>query len=323
LSLKVIPLAAESLGVRSMCTYVETPDLRVLIDPGASLGMRFGLLPHPREYEALREARGRLACYADMASVVTISHYHYDHATPTFTDYVWNLSDLDVARQLYRGKVVLAKDHRSTVNPSQRRRGWILKDRTEGAVKSFEPADGRVFIFEGTTLRFSTPVFHGERNTPLGWVLMLSIQHGGEVFVHASDIQGPIVSETAEMLLKDEANLVYLGGPPTYLVDYRLRREAASKAFDNMSRIAEKVPTLLVDHHLLRDGGRSQGFEKVISTSEKAGHKVLTAAEFLGLENSFLEARRRELYKEYPPSEEFLRWTKLPERERMRTPPPL
>ena len=54
LNFKIIPLAAESLGVRSMCTYVETPDLRILIDPGVSLGPRFGLLPHPKEYEAIR-----------------------------------------------------------------------------------------------------------------------------------------------------------------------------------------------------------------------------------------------------------------------------
>jgi len=321
--LEFIPLAAESLGLRSMCTYVETPDIRILIDPGASLGFRFGLLPHPREYRALREARERLARYADMASVVTISHYHYDHATPTYTDCVWNLCDLGVARQLYQGKVVLAKDYRNMVNPSQRRRGWMLKDRIEGVVKSFEHADGRAFTFGGTTLRFSEPVPHGERDTPLGWVLMLSVEYGGERFVHASDIQGPMVDETAEMLIRDEPSLVYLGGPPTYLADYRLKRETVSTAFDNMSRIVEKVPTVVVDHHLLREGGRPQGFEKVLAVSERVGHRVLTAAEFLGLENQFLEARRRELYKEYPPSEEFLRWTKLPEEERMRTPPPL
>ena len=28
----LVPLAAESFGVRSMCTYVETPDVKVLLD---------------------------------------------------------------------------------------------------------------------------------------------------------------------------------------------------------------------------------------------------------------------------------------------------
>jgi len=323
LRFKFVPLAAESLGVRSMCTYVETPDLRILIDPGVSLGPRFGLLPHPKEYEAIREARKRLARHADMASVVTVSHYHFDHTTPTYTDYVWNLSDLSVARQIYKDKVVLAKDHRSMINTSQRRRGWMLKSMVQEVVKSFEPADGRTFTFGGTTLHFSQPVFHGEQDTLLGWVLMLSIEHGGDLFIHASDIQGPMVAETAEMLIRGDPSFIYLGGPPTYLAEYRFRRDVLSKAFDNLSRIVEKVHTVVVDHHILREGGRPQGFEKVFSASQRVRHRLLTAAEFLGLENEFLEARRRELYEEYPPSEEFLRWMKLPEMERMRTPPPL
>jgi predicted metallo-beta-lactamase superfamily hydrolase len=322
LGFKVTPLAAESLGVRSMCTYVETPDLKILIDPGVSLGPRFGLLPHPIEYEALRQARKRLADHANESSIVTISHYHHDHATPTYTDYLWNFSDLAVATQLYQDKIVLAKDHRNMINPSQRRRGWMLKERIEKVVKSFEPADGQTFTYGNTTLTFSQPVFHGEKDTPLGWVLMLSIEYGGNVFVHASDIQGPMLSETADILFSYEPKLVYLGGPPTYLADYRLRKSVISKAFDNLCRITEKVNTIVVDHHLLREGGKPQGFEKVLAASEKAGHIISTAAEFLGIENSFLEAKRNELYKEYPPSQEFLRWTKLTEETRMRSPPP-
>jgi len=37
-NIKVIPLADESFGVRSMCTYIETPDVKILTDPGVSLG---------------------------------------------------------------------------------------------------------------------------------------------------------------------------------------------------------------------------------------------------------------------------------------------
>ena len=35
--MKVVPLAAESLGVRSMCTYVEAGGTGLLIDPGTTL----------------------------------------------------------------------------------------------------------------------------------------------------------------------------------------------------------------------------------------------------------------------------------------------
>jgi len=44
--MRVIPLAADSLGVRSMATYVEAGGLRLLIDPGATLApRRYGLGP--------------------------------------------------------------------------------------------------------------------------------------------------------------------------------------------------------------------------------------------------------------------------------------
>ena len=44
--MKVVPLAAESLGVRSMATYVEAAGVGLLLDPGASLAAsRFGLPP--------------------------------------------------------------------------------------------------------------------------------------------------------------------------------------------------------------------------------------------------------------------------------------
>ncbi|MEM2459412.1 MAG: hypothetical protein QXG66_04180, partial [Candidatus Bathyarchaeia archaeon] len=74
--LRVVPLAAESLGVRSMCTFVETPNLKILLDAGVSLCPdRFGLPPHPLEYRAIIEARRRISEIAGKADVVTVSHY--------------------------------------------------------------------------------------------------------------------------------------------------------------------------------------------------------------------------------------------------------
>src|SRR3990170_2781622 len=44
--MKIVPLAAESLGVRSVATYVECGATRLVIDPGASLApSRFNLPP--------------------------------------------------------------------------------------------------------------------------------------------------------------------------------------------------------------------------------------------------------------------------------------
>ena len=66
--IKVVPLAEESIGVRSMCTYIETPDTKILIDPGASLApKRNGYPPHPREYQALAECRKKISKTAVLA----------------------------------------------------------------------------------------------------------------------------------------------------------------------------------------------------------------------------------------------------------------
>ena len=78
--MKVIPLAAESLGVRSMATYVEVGRTGILIDPGATLApARFGLPPTEDEWEALRRANDRISAYAARSSFVFVSHYHEDH----------------------------------------------------------------------------------------------------------------------------------------------------------------------------------------------------------------------------------------------------
>ena len=77
---KVIPLAAESLGVRSMATYVEAAGRGILIDPGATLApSRYGLPPAKEEWEALRRVNDRISAYAGRAEIVFVSHYHEDH----------------------------------------------------------------------------------------------------------------------------------------------------------------------------------------------------------------------------------------------------
>ena len=59
-TIKVTPLAAESFGVRSMCTLVETPDVSVLLDAGVSLApYRFNLPPHPVEFQTISRLRQR------------------------------------------------------------------------------------------------------------------------------------------------------------------------------------------------------------------------------------------------------------------------
>lgn len=322
-SIKVRPIAFESLGVRSMCTFVETPDIRILIDPGLSLGPRFSLLPHPEEYRVRNELRRKLLNAAREAEILAITHYHYDHYTPFFNESVWTGSTVEEAETLYDGKDILAKSYRSRINHSQRRRGWLLwKGLSDRGMKAKE-ADGSTFIFGETRLIFSEPVPHGEQDSLLGWVLMLLIERGDERILFTSDIQGPVATTTLGLIRKWTARLVIIGGPPLYLRGYRVSKEAIDRALSNMLSLASFTPSIIVDHHLLRDSGWRDFLAPIFKAVIDNGGALYTAAEYSGSTALPLEYKRKDLYRSEPPSREFIEWSKMSKDDRRRIPPPI
>jgi len=85
--MKILPLAADSLGTRSMATFVETGDINILVDPAVSLGpRRYGLPPHPLEYEKMDEHWGNIKKYVASSDVLILTHYHYDHHDPGYPE---------------------------------------------------------------------------------------------------------------------------------------------------------------------------------------------------------------------------------------------
>ncbi|HXX86847.1 MAG TPA: hypothetical protein VEH86_00170 [Candidatus Acidoferrum sp.] len=321
----VVPLAGESFGARSMCTYVETPNVKILLDAGVSLcPNRFGLPPHPEEFRVISDCRRKIAEAAQEADVITLSHYHFDHHTPSYEDWLsqWT-EETETARQIYYGKIVLLKNPREMVNSSQRQRGWMFQKTGGSFAKELEVADGKSFEFGDTEIRFSEPVFHGPENSFLGWVLMVTVQYGEDVFMFAPDVQGPICSRTLRLILGEKPGLLMLGGPPSYLVGFKTDEEQVRTALDNLGRIVECVPTTILEHHLLRDENWKEKSTDVFYRAFASDHTVLTAAEFLGLRNRFLEASRRKLFIEYPPSREFEKWMRTSVEAKKRLRPPL
>ncbi len=310
--IKITPLASESFGVRSLCTLVETPDLAVLFDAGIALApYRFSLPPHPVEFQTIQHLRHVIAEAADKAQVTTISHYHYDHHTPSFEDWVVNWTDGgETAKQIYQGKVVLAKNPKENINASQRQRAWMFQKTAAKYAKSFEAADGKTFQFGETELAFSEAVAHGSDDHQLGWVIMCTVTCGGERFMFAPDVQGPISLHTAELILAAKPDLLMVGGPPTYLQGFRVDESKIHQAMLNLERIVSVVPIVVVEHHALRDELWQQKLAGVFEKAEEAGHRVVTAAEYTGKDNLFLESKRKQLYLEQPPSQEFMQWTK-------------
>ncbi len=289
------PLAAESLGIRSLATFVATADVKVLLDPGLSHGLR-SLLPHPLEARALLEAGRRLLARAREAPVLAISHYHFDHYMPAFRHWM-NFSSPELAEALYSGKEVLLKDRERGINFSQRRRAYYIYQRQDCRLIV---ADGEEFRYGRTRLKFSPPMDHGEAGTPLGKVLLCTISTPHERFLFAPDVQGPMVQSTLEYILAEGPDLLLIGGPPTYL-ERRVQAESLAFAKRSLCELAAHIPRVIVDHHLLRDPAWPEFLAEAREVANARGHELTCVAEFLGEKVRDLEAHRFELYAREPP----------------------
>ena len=324
--IKVTPLAAESFGVRSMCTFVETSDVKVLLDAGVSLcPYRFGLLPHPLEFKTIDKLRGCIAEAAETAEVVTISHYHFDHHTPSYEDWLVNWTEAnETARQIYQGKKVLMKNPKEKINASQRQRAWLFQKTGGKYATTLEPADGKTFTFgKSTTVRFSEAVSHGADNSMLGWVVMALIEFEGERFMFAPDVQGPMSTHTLELIKSANPQVIMIGGPPFYLGGFKVSEAQLQLGLKNLVSVVEAVPLTILEHHALRDEQWRQRTEQVYVAALVARHSVMTAAEFTGEKNMFLESKRKQLYLDTPPPKEFEKWMRQGLTKKSSTKPPI
>ena len=323
--IQVVPLAAESLGVRSMCTFVETSDVKILLDAGVSLcPNRFRLPPHPKEFKAIVDCRRKIAEAAEKADVVTLSHYHFDHHTPSYEDWLCNWTEAtETARQIYEGKTVLIKNPKEKINYSQRRRAWVFQKTGGKFAEKIEIADRKTFTFGDTKISFSEPVFHGPENSALGWVLMATIELKGEKFMYAPDVQGPMSTHTFELIIKEKPQLLMIGGPPLYLAGFKVDREQIQMGMRNLEMIVGNVPVVILEHHILRDESWFEKSEAIFERASRENHKVLTAAEYLGKKNLLLEALRKKIFEDDPPSREFERWMRKSIKEKRHSPPPI
>lgn len=324
-----------------MCTLVRTPDVSVLIDPGAAVmqpSFPATLAKKIYWYERAKLAIKRAAKRAD---VVVVSHYHYDH----FTDF---------DRGLYEGKLLLVKNPNEFINDSQRGRAehffdnlcrafgkvpleGVLQERRKrvygnplddiprarnkdfgdynrrrrelfrkglkwfrNRVKNWKSAkwipelkfkdievkfpEGKEFKFGRTKLRFTEPMFHGIEFSRVGWVFATVIEYGKEKLIHSSDLDGPIIEDYANWIIRENPNVLIADGPMTYMRGYLLTKTTLDRTIANATRILEKsdVKLMIYDHHLPREPKFKEWTKEVWDIGKRRGKKVLTAAEFLG-----------------------------------------
>jgi len=99
------PIWFDSLGAKSSCTLVRTPDLALLIDPGCAAMQPSYPLPEAEKLALLGQALQAIRKAAEVADHVVITHYHYDHFLPE--------------PGLYEGKTLWFKDPNCWINRSQ------------------------------------------------------------------------------------------------------------------------------------------------------------------------------------------------------------
>ncbi len=103
------PVWFDSLGAKSSCILVETPDVKILVDPGVAV-MHPSFPASTRDkWRWYEQAYKAIVAASRKADVIIISHYHYDH----FTDF---------DEEIYEGKLIFAKNPNQYINDSQRGR---------------------------------------------------------------------------------------------------------------------------------------------------------------------------------------------------------
>ena len=99
------PIWFDSLGAKSSCTLVRTPDTTILIDPGCAVLQPRYPLPEEEKLKLLEEALKAIVQAAAQAEHIVITHYHHDHYLPF--------------PELYSGKKLWIKDPNRWINRSQ------------------------------------------------------------------------------------------------------------------------------------------------------------------------------------------------------------
>ncbi|MBC7113430.1 MAG: MBL fold metallo-hydrolase [Candidatus Methanomethyliales bacterium] len=101
------PVWFDSLGAKSSCTWVETPDVKIIIDPGIAVMQPSFPASMVKKIWWVEMGSGEIKKACREAEILIITHYHYDHYFP---------EDLDI----YKGKIVIAKNPNEYINDSQR-----------------------------------------------------------------------------------------------------------------------------------------------------------------------------------------------------------
>jgi len=129
-------------------------------------------------------------------------------------------------------------------------------------------------------------------------VVMVCVEGGGKSVLFGSDAQSLADPAALDWVLKKNPDFMILDGYPTIFVGWRMSQKAFEASKENLKRAISETQAerVILDHHLLRDINYKEKISDVIKLAGREGKELMSAAEFLGLENFFLEAWRKEIH---------------------------
>jgi len=280
--MEIYPISFDSLGVRSMATFIKTESLNIFIDPYAVLApKRYGLKPSEIEKNLLNFYLQKIYELGEFSDYVIITHYHYDHhPRPYDSNFFENFKKCKFLIKNFE------KEHFSA-----RRRGKIFVKKLEEYKIDYEFVDGEEIKVGKVKIIFSDPVWHGEINSKVGRVIMCLIKFKRYKLFFGSDAQFLIDENALNFVLDYKPKFLIIDGFPTILINKKVKKESFEIGQAHIKKVIEQIDfeKMIIDHHLLRDKEYKKFFPYF-------NEKILTAAEFYGLENLLLEAFRDEIY---------------------------
>lgn len=340
-NIRILPIASDSMGVRSMACAIETPDLKILLDPGCTLGPHKEFkIPHPLEWQKNRFFTQNIINYAQQADLLFVSHFHQDHFKSPFPDYFYLHTDPEIANEIYRNKIII---HKSIDDLRHFQHERALKLQTlwkKVAKKIIKIENGNEPIYsQGSTLIFSMLEFHHSKpETHLGKIQPLRIQMDTEEIWFFSDVHGFIFPDDRKKILNelernfgayDKQNqsltavknriLIFGGAPLHFLNKPKIMAELRSFYI----ALFQYFDGILCDHHPYRSSDISKWtnlmqnisleiqrtnshFQGVFSYFE--WNQVYSGQNTQDNREIISEAFRLELFRNNSPTQEYLTW---------------
>ncbi len=147
--IKINLIWSDSLGAKSFCFFIKTPDIKLLVDPGAAIMQPGYPLSSYKKKKLKIEAIKKISELAEKSEYIFISHYHYDH-------HIRPSKLPKNIKNFYLNKTIFMKDPNKFINYSQYKRARIFLKELIKDLKFKEPEEVQTkFIEKGLKMAFN------------------------------------------------------------------------------------------------------------------------------------------------------------------------